>query len=87
MYRRKDGKWVGQVTVGYRPDNGKPVRKYTYADAREEAAHWVAVTLATNVETERHILPEDLILKDFLHKWLIMFKAHEVSSRTMELYY
>ena len=87
VYRRKDGKWVGQVTVGYRPDNGKPVRKYTYADTREEAAHWVAVTLATNVETENHILPEDLILKDFLHKWLTMFKAHEVSSRTMELYY
>ena len=87
VYRRKDGKWVGQVTVGYRPDNGKPIRKYTYADTREEAAHWVAVTLATNVEKENHVLPEDLILKDFLHKWLTMFKAHEVSSRTMELYY
>jgi len=26
VYRRKDGKWVGQVTTGYRPDNGKPIR-------------------------------------------------------------
>ena len=34
VYRRKDGKWVGQVTVGYRPDNGKPIRKYTYANTR-----------------------------------------------------
>lgn len=29
VYRRKDGKWVGQVTVGYHPDTGKPIRKYT----------------------------------------------------------
>ena len=32
VYRRKDGKWVGQVTTGYRPDNGKPIRQYRYAD-------------------------------------------------------
>lgn len=42
VYRRKDGKWVGQVTVGYHPDTGKPIRKYTYANTREEAAHWIA---------------------------------------------
>lgn len=29
VYRRKDGKWVGQVTVGYHPDTSKPIRKYT----------------------------------------------------------
>ena len=28
VYRRKDGQWVGQVTVGYHPDTGKPIRKY-----------------------------------------------------------
>ena len=68
VYRRKDGKWVGQVTVGYRPDNGKPIRKYTYANTREEAARWVALTLTTELDKETHRLSEDLILKDFLHK-------------------
>lgn len=87
VYRRKDGKWVGQVTVGYRPDNGKPIRKYTYANTREEAARWVALTLTTELDKETHRLSEDLILKDFLHKWLTTFKVHEVCSRTMELYY
>lgn len=47
VYRRKDGKWVGQVTVGYHPDTGKPIRKYTYASTREEAAHWIALTLVS----------------------------------------
>lgn len=87
VYRRKDGKWVGQVTTGYRPDNGKPIREYIYADTREEVSHWVALTLATSLEKENRALPEDLVLKDFLHRWLTMFKVHEVSSRTMELYY
>lgn len=85
VYRRKDGKWVGQVTVGYNPDNGKPIRKYTYTNTREEAAHWVA--LMTSVEKGAVAVPEDLILKDFLHNWLTTFKVHEVCSRTMELYY
>lgn len=87
VYRRKDGKWVGQVTVGYRPDNGKPIRKYTYANTREEAARWVALTLTTELDKETHPVSEDLLLKDFLHKWLTTFKVHEVCSRTMELYY
>ena len=52
VYRRQDGKWVGQVNMGYRPDNGKPIRKYTYADTREDAAHWVALTLSTNLEKD-----------------------------------
>ena len=87
VYRRKDGKWVGQVTIGYRPDNGKPIRKYTYANTREEAARWVALTLTTELDKETHPISEDLILEDFLHKWLTTFKVHEVCSRTMELYY
>lgn len=87
VYRRKDGKWVGQVTVGYCQDNGKPIRKYTYANTREEAARWVALTLTTEVGKETHPVAGELILKDFLHKWLTTFKVHEVCSRTMELYY
>jgi len=87
VYRRKDGKWVDQVTVGYRPDNGKPIRKYTYANTREEAAHWVALTLTTEADKDARPLSEDLLVKDFLHKCLTTFKVHEVCSRTMELYY
>lgn len=87
VYRRKDGKWVGQVTVGYRPDNGRPICKYTCANTREEAARWVVLTLTAELDRDTHPLSEDLILKDFLHKWLTSFKVHEVCSRTMERYY
>ena len=86
VYRRKDGKWVGQVTTGYRPDNGKPIREYNYADTREEVAHWVAVKVAA-LDKDTAALSDDIVIGDFLHNWLTTFKAHEVCSRTMELYY
>lgn len=84
VYRRKDGKWVGQVTVGYHPDTGKPIRKYTYANTREEAAHWIALTLVSEASKAAPSLASELLLKDFLHRWLTTFKTYEVCSRTME---
>lgn len=47
----------------------------------------MALTLTTELDKETHPISEDLILEDFLHKWLTTFKVHEVCSRTMELYY
>lgn len=85
VYRRKDGKWVGQVTVGYHTDTGKPIRKYTYASTREEAAHWIALTLVSETSKAVPSLASELLLKDFLHRWLTTFKTYEVCSRTMEL--
>ena len=87
VYQRKDGKWVGQVTIGYHPDNGKAVRRYTYVNTREDAAHWVALKLTTELDKGTSVVQEDLTVKDFLHNWLTTFKVHEVCSRTMELYY
>lgn len=87
VYRRKDGKWVGQVTVGYHTDTGKPIRKYTYANTREEAAHWIALTLVSETSKAVPSLASELLLKDFLHRWLTTFKTYEICSRTMELYY
>ena len=84
--RSSDGKWVGQISAGYREDNGKPIRKYFYGDTREEVAHQVALALATS-PNKGAAVPQELIVKDFLHQWLTTFKVYEISSRTMELYY
>jgi integrase len=37
VYQRPDGRWVGAIVVGYRPDSGNPIRKKVYGDTREEA--------------------------------------------------
>ena len=87
VYQRKDGRWVGQVTVGYREDNGKPIRRYTYQATREEAARWVALQVATELDRAGSVRSGELLLRDFLHNWLAACKVHEVCSRTMALYY
>ena len=73
--------------IGYHPDTGKPIRKYTYANTREEAAYWIALTLVSETSKAAPSLASELLLKDFLHRWLTTFKTYEVCSRTMELYY
>ena len=37
IYQRNDGKWCGQVLIGYK-SNGKPNRKTFYGRTREEVA-------------------------------------------------
>ncbi len=87
IYRRgSDGKWVGQITLGYRAEDGKPIRKYFYANTREEVSHLVALEVAT-APNKGGPVPQELIVRDFLHQWLTSFKTFEVNSRTMELYY
>ncbi len=86
VYQRADGKWVGQVTVGYREDNGKAIRRYVYKSNREEAAHWVAMQVATELHKDT-VRTDELIIRDFIHNWLTQFKVYEVSSKTMEQYY
>jgi hypothetical protein len=37
IHQRKDGRWCGQVSIGYN-ENGKLVRKTFYGGTREEVA-------------------------------------------------
>jgi len=41
IYQRKDGRWCGSVTVGYKT-NGTPIRKDVYGKTRSEVAQKVA---------------------------------------------
>jgi hypothetical protein len=36
FYRESDGRWVGEITVGKKPD-GKPIKRTVYARSSEEA--------------------------------------------------
>ena len=45
------------------------------------------LTLVSETSKAAPSLASELLLKDFLHRWLTTFKTYEVCSRTMELYY
>ena len=87
IYRRKDGKWCGQVLAGYN-EHGKPIRKTFYGEKREEVAQKISEAtfkafngklLVNNPQT--HITVEKLVT-DFL--WT--FKKPTVTDVTFEWY-
>jgi integrase len=84
IHQRKDGRWCGQVTVGY--VNGKQIRKTFYGDTREEVAR--QVTAAANqvfiegltISSMQICITVDELVNEFL--WT--FKKPTVSDVTFD---
>jgi integrase len=68
VYRRKDGKWVGAVTLGYNA-NGNPKRRVVYGDTRAEAARKLTELLD---RYNKGLLaePDAVTLRQFAEGWL-----------------
>jgi len=85
IHQRKDGKWCGQVTTGYKTD-GKPVRKTVYGKTRNEVASEIAkltayvfsngyTTISSRDGTNFEVLCKE---------WFGLFIAPGLSSNTEE---
>ncbi|MGC8904931.1 tyrosine-type recombinase/integrase [Thermus sp.] len=83
IVRRPDGRWMGQIVVGYGPD-GKPKRLTVYGKTRQEVAGRLA-----DLAAQRHkgLLPDptETTLREWASRWLER-KAREVRPRTLALY-
>jgi len=68
IYRRKDGRWVGAVTVGYGP-NGSPKRRVVYGSTRAEAAQKLTELLD---RYNKGLLaePSSVTVREFSQGWL-----------------
>ncbi len=75
----ENGKWFGQVTVGY-DENGKQIRKSATTDTKEELAVKL-LTLVGNKE-DNHI-SQNITLEKHMLYWLLHYKVGEVTSRTL----
>ena len=85
IFQRKDGRWVGSVTVGYKTD-GKPIRKDVYGKSRQEVAKKVAAktdevfakgytTVSASAERNFEVL---------CREWFDLFVASTTTTRTEE---
>jgi integrase len=83
IYRRKDGRWVGQIHLGYQED-GKPKRLYLYGRTRKEVAEKVISVLA-ELTKGTYIPPHPLTVADWAEKWLKL-KEPELRPKTLQLY-
>ena len=85
IYQRKDGKWCGQVLIGYKPD-GKPHRKTFYGKTREDVAKKITNVSSDNFKGVPFVEPQNMTMRELIKSWLFDFKKSEVTARTFEWY-
>lgn len=85
IYKRPDGTWVGQVSVGHDPTTGKLKRKSFYGKTRKEVADKIAQALQ-EVRSGTYIEPAQTTFGEWLDKWLTGYKKGQLKPSTYESY-
>lgn len=83
IYKRKDGRWAGAVSLGY--VGGKLKRKVMYAATRAEVQRRLTGILRDQ-QSGIPIIGERQTLADFLERWLCDVVAPSVRPRTLTSY-
>ena len=85
IYQRKDGRWAGTVTTGYKTD-GKPIRKTIYGKTRNEVAAKVAqMTNEVYTKGYTHVSArDDTGFQPLIKEWFDIFVAPGLASVTEE---
>ena len=85
IYRRKDGRWCGQVTTGYKWD-GKPIRKPIYGKTRQDVAKKVAEKVAevnkAGYVSVAAISNDERIFEAIMNDWFLMIGSANMSANT-----
>jgi integrase len=82
IYQRKDGRWIGMLTVGLN-DNGTYKRKAVYGKSRTEIVKKLN-ELTNKISSENYDYLSTNDLGSIMHEWLMVFKKNTVTSRTFE---
>ena len=82
IVQRKDGRWCGVVTLGYKPD-GKINRKSVYGHSQAEVLEKMSV-LKHRLVTGPQVSSTTALVGETMKNWLRIFKKPMVSSRTFE---
>ncbi|MBT9157021.1 MAG: Transposase [Firmicutes bacterium] len=85
IYKRPDGTWTAQASVGYDPTTGAPRRKSFYGKTRREVADKLAKALA-EVKNGGFVEPARTTLGEWLDRWLPGYKAGTLKQGTYEGY-
>jgi integrase len=68
VYQRKDGRWVGQITL-----NGK--RKYNYSNTKREATAWIN-DMKKQIERGTSLIATEITLREYFEEWLKAESMH-----------
>lgn len=82
IYQRKDGLWVGMISLGF-DDEGKQKRKAVYGKSKIEVSKKLA-ELTNRISSDSYDYVENNTLGSIMKDWLMVFKKSQVSPRTFE---
>ena len=80
--RKRDGRWVGSVTIGY-DENGVQKKKCVYGNSRAEVAKKLT-ELSGRVKSYGIDILNQKNLEELMLDWLLVFKKSAVTPRTFE---
>jgi integrase len=84
IFRRKDGRWAAQITLGRSPE-GNPVRHFEYGKTRREVAEKLAQRQADRL-SGRDIRSGRLTVGNYLRRWLEDIARPRIRSSTHASY-
>ncbi|MBS1714490.1 MAG: site-specific integrase [Armatimonadetes bacterium] len=85
VFKRKDGRWVAQVLLGYDGTTGRPKYKTVYAKSQAEAVKELNKTMAA-VTTGKTVPTERTTLGQFLDRWLDGTVRGHKEPKTVDYY-
>jgi integrase len=83
IYQRSDGRWTGEVLIGYKPD-GKPHRKALYGKTRQEAAQKVQHMAVEVADGKKPLIAKKTTLAQWAYEWLDIYCRPRVTARTFD---
>lgn len=84
IVRRKDGRWMGVVTLGKNAD-GSPKRKSVYGKTRKEVAEKMTVILS-ELQSGGYKEPSKMPLGEWVLYWLDNYKVYSIKVSTYDSY-
>ena len=87
IHQRSDGRWCGQVTVGYN-EQGKPIRKTCYGSTRKDVARKITEA-ANQAFNGKYVVAEqtdNITVENLISDFLWTFKKPTVADVTFEWY-
>lgn len=85
IYKRADGKWIGQVTIGYDPRTGKQKRKTVSGKTRQEVAEKIT-KIARELQTGTYTDSDKITLGEWLDLWVETYSKPTVRPSTYDSY-
>ena len=82
IFQSKDGKWIGQVTIGYK-ENGKPKRKTFTGKTRAEVATKMSADLNIVLKNGYKTVCNEKFGTLFTD-WMLVFKRHTIQGRSFD---